>query len=316
MNLEAPEKLEIFLLLALRQEARFSVSGAAENTSAGNSFAAVAEQIPPSEAKKFERLRSNYENKSEPEKNEWREKIESLIGADAPVLDENIHRAHIDRALQKEIPAIRRLIESWLAPPARIEPEPIEIAAEFQPNEWLVKRVRRAFSRQFVTLGDLPVATDFDRLNGAQFARLVRLAGVGEVALACLRIPAVESVGAFLRRFPPEDARAIAARLKNLSPVSSERLAFAENLVHAAFETEPDPAAMLDYLGIRLVGASLCAAPQRLVYTQQKLPPEASRKFAEIVETECRRTPPETQREIGAEIEALAQTIAKTTVKA
>lgn len=364
MKKPSAKKLEIFLLLALRQSERerktLAVDADAETDEAPietdgadewrEIFSALAAQLDAGEAEKFERLRSNYASKSDGEKSVWRKRVENSIGADEFSIDENIHRSHVEAALEKEIQAIRKIVESSLplafqtqsAAAAQIETEieksavkPTEAARsgdeQTENNKWqndftgararLEKSVRRSFVAQFVALRDLPDARVFDRLSGAQLARLARLAGIREVALACARIKAVETVAGFLRRFEPEDGRAVAAQISDLpEKISDERLVFAENIVQSALEIESEPSGqMLDWIGIRLIGVLLCAREKtaaRVAYTKQKLPLETAPKLAEIIEFECSRIAPELRKKIGAEIERLAETVAKSTVKA
>lgn len=314
MNTNLPKKNEIFFLLALRQIARQnSVSAKIESESkdAGESlteadFPALLEQLNKKEAANLRGLLAKYRKKDEAEKSLWRERILSSIGADEEFIDETVHRSHIEDALQKEIPAIRKIINGALSG-AEIS------AAQNQNINLLEKNIRRAFASQFVSLGEIENAGAFDRLSGAQLARLVRRAGVREVSIACLRIEAVESVAAFIRIFPAEDARMIAAQLGNVPEISDERIAFAENLVHTAFEIEPNPSAMLDWVGIRLAGVLLCrSSPARIRFTQQKLPFEFAPRLPEMIEKNCLQTPFEMQKVIGGEIELLAETIAET----
>jgi hypothetical protein len=313
LNTSHPQKTEIFFLLALRQKARQSSfapliekadesSGIDENLTEED-FPALFEQMKPGESAKLRRLLANYQNKDEAEKAFWRERVESLIGADEDFIDDSIHPSHIENALQKEIPAIRRIIGNALS-------SSDASVAQNQNAGLPEKNIRRAFAAQFVSIREIETPTAFDRLNGTQLARLIRRAGVREVSIACLRIEAVEAVAAFIRNFPAEDARMIAAQLGNAPEVSEERISFAENLVHTAFEIEPNPSAMLDWLGIWLTGILLCrSTPARIAYTKQKLPLEFAPRLPEMIEENCRRTPLEMQREIGGEIERLAETL-------
>ncbi|HEY0428493.1 MAG TPA: hypothetical protein VGC76_11990 [Pyrinomonadaceae bacterium] len=310
MNKDRPQKNEIFLLLALNRTERANLTAPrAEDEFAGENlneedFPALFEQLSETQLMQFRRELSNYQNKNKAEREVWREKIGSAIGADEKFIDESVHRSHIENALKKEIPPIRKIISDALS---NFETS----AAENRHKRFLEKEIRRAFAAQFVSLREIENATAFDRLSGTLLARLIRLAGVGEVANACLRIEAVEAVAAFIRNFPAEDARMIAAQLGKAPEVSVERIAFAENLVHTAFEIEPNPSAMLDWLGIWLTGVLLCrSTPARIRYTEQKLPFEFALKLPEMIEEKCRLTPAEMQREIGGEIERLAVTIA------
>ena len=323
MHLQTTPKIEIFLLLALKQKARRDstappienseneTNDAGKNLTAED-FPALLEQLSAVDATELRERLGGYQNKSETEKDLWRENVEASIGADEQFIDDNVHRSHIENALQKEILPVRKIITDALSNAAAG-------AAQYLPDQknqkkyLLEKHVRRAFARQFVTLREIEKATAFDRLSGTQLARMIRLAGVHEVSTACLRIEAVEAVAAFIRNFPAEDARMIAAQLGAERQVSEERIAFAENLVHAAFEIEPNPSMMLDWLGIWLTGILLCQSPPaRVRYTGQKLPLEFALGLPAMIEEKCRRTPPAMQQAIGAEIERLAVTVAET----
>lgn len=341
MKKSAARKLEIFLLLALRQSARRRASDSAAPTSAETEletppevevdfaeeiFQAFSEQLNQPDAEKFERLRVNYQNKSEAERQKWRARIDATMrgardGDEDFLIDENVHRSRLEASLKSEIPAIRKIAARALPPAHRnLYAADGNEAEEDSPQKKsriparLEKTVRQTFAAQFVSLKDLRQAGAFDRLSGAQLARLVRFTGIREVAVACAGIKAVEAVAGFLRRFAPEDARAVAAQLSSLPKISDERLAFAENLVQRALEIEPQPSsAMLDWLGIRLVGILLCAPEResaaRVIYAEQKLPLEAEPKLSAIVHIECRKTPDALKRKIASEIERLAATI-------
>lgn len=336
MKPHTPKKSEIFLLLALRQPSRPrspSDASQAEKAQTGEEsreeiFPAFAEQMSAPDYENFERLRLDYQNEPDAEKQKWREQIQFSIGAAAEFsIDENIHRSHVEAALARENPAIQTIVRAVLPDIYQSGSEtnsPVEKTPTTQTKSIariaLEKTVCRTFAAQFVALRDLRNAKTFDCLSGAQIARLARLAGIREVAYACAGIESVESVGAFLRRFAPEDARAIAGQLSGLPKISAERLAFAESLVQTALATEPQPAsAMLDWLGIRLVGILLCAREEnsgaRVAYAEQKLPSETAPKFSELIETECRKTPDAIKRKIGAEIEKLAETVAASSAK-
>ena len=314
-----PSKTKIFLLLALEQKARRNPVlpekensedevNAPDESFSDADFPAFFEQFGADEAAQFRQLLSDFQNKTETERADWSARLKASIGRDEPFLDENIHHSHIENALLTETPAIRKIISDAVNDGAAKNVSP--------PNGkrfLLEKQVRRVFASKFVSLNEIENATAFDRLSGSQLARLVRLAGVREVSTACLRIEAVEAVAAFIRNFPAEDARMIAAHLASVPEISEDRIAFAEKLVHAAFEIEPNPSAMLDWLGVRLTGILLCRNDDRRVrYTQQKLPHEFSSRLPIIIDENCRRTPPAMQREIAAEIERLAVTVTET----
>ena len=315
MTAQTPEKLKIFLALACQSSATeicTAKDSAPENVenqsdakdvsdaSPNDFFSPIKKHLTNAEAAEFERLAANYQNKTEKEKAEWRGAVLRKIGNDEQLIDETVHPSHVNDALRREIPAVRKIVEK-------------ESSDAVSPLE---KNVRRAFAKQFIARRDLPKPTAFDFLNGAELARLIRLAGIREVALACVRIEAVEAVAAFLRTFPAEDARAVAAQLNGLRDSSEERLVVAETQVQTALEIEPQPTAMLDALGICLLGIALCGSTdERVRYTNQKLPLEAIEKLPEIIAEQCRRTPVDLQRKINVEVERLAVTIAGTNLR-
>lgn len=333
MRNNSPKKLEIFLWLALRQLSRRGITAEKESETTDSvetertssslmEISGLFEQLNKTEADKFKSLLADYNNKSDAEKEIWKKQIRSFVGTDETFLDENIHWSHIEEVLQKESPAIRRIVFNSLSESDKDHlKSPLNIREEIQTIEngrkskfrLIEKNIRQSFAKQFTALHDLQKPTAFDRLNGTQTVRLIRLVGIREVTFACARIKAVETVAAFLKRFSAEDARAIVTQLNNLPKTSSERLLFAENLVQIALETESQPSAMLDLLGIRLIGIRVCESPaNRISYTQQKLPREFAPELSEIIETQCRQTPANLQTEIASEIEQLAETIIKT----
>lgn len=321
MQNQSPDRLEIFLALALKSGAKQnsaakSVEETADETvfddSTHENFPAISAYLTEKESQKFKRLQADYQNKPEAEKVGWQTEILRKIGTDEQLIDETVHWSYVNEKLQKEISAVQKIIFNFL--PSEHQKAMNHSAGKLKENNRktnaLDKTVGRAFAKHFVSLPDLSKPTAFDRLNGAQLARLIRLAGIREVALACLQIEAVELVAAFLRRFSAEDAQAIAAQLNSLPKLSEERLSFAQNLVQTTLEIESQPSAMLDLLGIRLIGIALCdSLPKRVVYTKQKLPLEVAPQLSEIIEEQNRDTPKDLQREISAEVEQTAQTI-------
>jgi hypothetical protein len=308
MQNQSPDRLEIFLALALKSGARQTSAGnfmpAADDygEAANEKVSAVANYLTEKETEKFKRLQTNYRNKTETEKAEWLAEILHKIGTDETLIDETVHASYVSHALRQEVPAVQKILFNFLLPAhqAAVNTPSEKPKKNNHPHtDALEKSVRRAFAAQFVSLRDLSEPTAFDRLNGAQLARLIRLTGIHEVALACLQIEAVESVAAFLRIFSAEDAQAIAAQLNSVPEKSETRLAFAETLVQKTMEIESNPSAMLDLIGIRLVGVLLCDNPkERVIYTNQKLPIQIAPQLPKIIEEQCRRTPPNLQTEI------------------
>lgn len=317
-----PQKSEVFLLLAQRQNERLNNSSTEvsekDSAEAKDFFSEIALQMPAAEKKEFEKIRREFAEKSTREKSKWIDGIKKTIGNDEVLIDETIHWSHIKAALQKENPVIQQIVKNGLAESHRqnlTSGKTANISAS-AGNKNLERSVRAAFAGQFVSLRGLENADNFDKLNGIQLVRLMRLAGIREVAFACMNIEAVESVTGFLRRFAPEDAGAIAANLRSSPKISVARIDFAEELVKIALKREPQPAAMLDWLGMCLIGTMLCRKSARHIsYVEQKLPLEVMPKISEIVEDQCRQTSVKVQDSIKREIEELAETIRKQTAK-
>lgn len=206
----------------------------------------------------------------------------------APPLDEHLHHSHVTEALRGEPERVRRLVVAHLPPALAdacmralgmpVEDARVEVEGE-GPSTEIVAVVRRVFLSHFITLADVERPTPLDFFSGAELARLVRLLGVRETALACRGIPAVEAVAAFLKRFSPEDARAIATHIRTLTSVEPRRVANAGQHVQEALRAEPEPGAMLDRTGLRLLATALSGRARRasLRYAAQKLPVEAAR---------------------------------------
>lgn len=321
-------KLEIFLLLAERRRRALPDSGektgdiedfAGENDFPEKVFAALTAQSSAPNAEKLEHLRAAYEKKSAAEQQTWRQGVEdSLLAGGETFLDRRVHRSRVEAALEAETAAVAEIVRAGTSPESGSFPNrtPKTAAEPTMRRRRLEQYVRKRFADQFVRRENLAAATAFDDLDGAGLARLIRLAGVREVALACVRIDAVESVASFLRRFSAEDARAIAAQLNGLPKTAAERLSFAENFVQTALESQLKPASMLDLLGFRLIAITLCGAtPERVRYSEQKLPLEVVPKLSETINAQRRLTPIAMRGEIGREIERLAETTAKTTEK-
>ena len=326
----ADQKINVFLWLTVKNAAReksVSPKSAADNFLPDANPDAVGaekpddefsieipawaiEQLTTSEADKLRQSFAKFQKKSFAEQENWRAAIKARIGQDVDLIDAHIHRSHIESALARENAAMRKAIERIIGKTtvARFSAEKAENVSPLEKVVW------QNFLRQFIQIRDLTEIKVFDNLNGVQLARLIRWAGVEEVARACARIEAVETVAAFLRRFSTEDARIIAAQLNNLPATPVERIEFAENLVQTALDAEPNTAAMLDWLGLWLIGTMLCRSDERrIAYTQQKFPFEFSTQLTELIEAKCRETPESMQTRIAAEIEQLATVIIETT---
>lgn len=227
-------------------------------------------------------------------------------------LDEHVHPSHILEALRDEPPRVRALILRYLPPSfadACNGARQAEAWDGAEPPPELVALVRKVFLSNFVAPGELRNSSPLETLTGVELARLVRLLGVHETAVACRGIGRAEAVGSFLRRFSAENARAILAHMATLLKLEPARVTLAEGLVHEALEQQQEPEAMLDWLGMRVLAASLAAresSAERAAYVAQKLPVEAARALRRMVEDCGARYEHAVLRVIGREAESLA----------
>lgn len=230
-------------------------------------------------------------------------------------LDEHVHPSHILEALSDEPPRVRALILRYLPPSfaaacasAFDPPQP----APVEPPPQLVALVRKVFLSNFVTPGEVGNPSPLESLTGVELARLVRLLGVHETAVACRGIGRAEAIGSFLRRFSAENARAILTHMATLVKLEPARVTLAEGLVHEALEQQQEPEAMLDWLGMRVLAASLAArdsSAERAAYVAQKLPLEAARALRRMVADCSNRYEHTVLRDLGREAESLAQSL-------
>ena len=201
------------------------------------------------------------------------------------------------------------VVNNYAPQPATQAANARNAAASSQVDAGVMEVVRRAFLSRFAALSELRDPAPLDTLSAAELARLVRLLGVRETAIACRGIANVEAVTAFLRRFPAEDARAVATQIAALTDVEPARIVFAESLVHEALQREPEPGAMLDRVGLELLAITLAGHPApRLRYTAQKFPPEVADELRDKVAAHRGRATGDMHRRASAETEALAAT--------
>lgn len=230
-----------------------------------------------------------------------------------------MHPSHIIEALREEPASIRLLVLPHLPPVTAAEaalalgPAPPQAMGQpegREPAPKVLRVVRNTFFARFVWSDDLSEPNALDRLSGVELARLVRMSGIREVAVACRSLTTREDVEAFLWRFPAEDAGAIRGHIQRLADVDLQRVTFAERQVARALSVESEPAAMLDQIGMRLL--AICFAERdevSLRFTSQKLPVEAARGLREMAAA-CRgETERAMIRSVGEEVMMLAETL-------
>ncbi|HEX8455953.1 MAG TPA: hypothetical protein VF656_01425 [Pyrinomonadaceae bacterium] len=310
----------------------------------GDDGATDAEENSPSEFGLFDALgetarqslvrRAQWYTKLAPDKQRhWLARTLARAHPSVAQLDEHVHPSHILEVFRDEPPRVRALILRHLPAPLAaacagaldeqlatslaegsaqlpaVAPR-VEDAGEASPE--VVALVRKVFLSNFIAPFELRNPSSIESLTGAELARLVRLLGVRETAVACRGIDRAEAVGSFLRRFSAENARAILAHMRALVHVEPARVALSETLVHEALEHEQQPEAMLDRLGMRVLAAALAAREsesERAAYVAQKLPVEAARALRSMVGDCCARYEREMVRVIGREAESVAQSL-------
>lgn len=305
------ERLDVLLALALA----FNTGETAEARSSSSSEALQSlSALPSTDIKALERRAKWHARLAPDEGARWLARTLSRAHQSTRErlarIDEYVHPSHFIEALRAEPAPVQSLVlrhlppvsiefvaEALGVPPLTSERDeddaadspstrpPIETPAKSAPQPEVVDVVRREFLSRFVAADSLRAPKNLDLLSGAQLARIVRLLGVRETAIACRGEAARESVAAFLRRFSPEDARSIAAHINALTHIEPARVLLSERLVHSAMSAENTPEAMLDQIGMSVLAFSLAErddASRR--YTAQKLPVEAAKELAAIVE--------------------------------
>lgn len=248
-------------------------------------------------------------------------------------LDEHVHPSHVVEVLREEPRRVQVLILRYLprmlaAMSAVALDITLEVGEEKQrldkqladtnasrdaealdvvPAPQVVAVIRRMFLSHFVAADALRNPAALDLLPGIELARLVRLLGARETAVACRGIPAVEAVAAFLRRFSTEDAQAVAAHLAALTNIDPARIAFAEQLAHTALSAGQEPRVMINHAGMTLLAMAMVERDGSVRrYTEQKLPVEATNGLRQLIDEWSAYTDREMLRRVAKEVEALA----------
>jgi len=230
-------------------------------------------------------------------------------------LDETIHPSHLSQTLRDEPPRIRNIVLRHLpdqlarAVASGLECEARQIGSDAAapstatisllpsradhclPTADIITVIHRAFVSNFVCRHQLAKVCDFDRLSASNLLRLMRFLGIRETAIACRGICTVETLTAFLRRFPGEDSCAIASQMSSLHSIDRTRVTLAESRVQRALaiarpaELDGDGGTLLDRIGLLLVHRALRQrGTDAMRYTMQKLPIEAARELETGVE--------------------------------
>jgi hypothetical protein len=273
-----------------------------------------------------EALLRRFEKLSPADQSRWLASKLGRIRASTPEknrrFEKDIDPSQITDALRHESLRIQTLIVSML-PSSQAEPvaEALGLSSAIDADTLpsidqptvikLVDFVRQAFFAQFVSTTALNNPTPLDLLSGVELARLIRILGVRETAIACKGISAVETVTAFLKRFSAEDAHAIVFHLTALKAVESERIAFAETIARKALNQESEVAStMLDRVGLALLAIVLDTfGALRRRHTTQKLPLAAARELDELLNGTQTYSDHEMAHRIVAEAQSLAENL-------
>lgn len=224
--------------------------------------------------------------------------------------------AALKLVLPSNSPHDRALTEGLASDGPLVSDNHESLAADRAHTREIFVIVQRVFLSHFVTIDELRQPRDLDLLTRAELARLVWLLGVRETAIACRGIPAIEALAPFLRRFPAEDARAIASHIPNLTNIEPQRVAFAEQLINASLSLELAPKVVLNHIGMQMLAVSLGASDaQRWRFTAQKIPVEVAKELVEMIAHHRHHDKPEMIGRIAEEIEALAAKLRRETVK-
>ncbi|HKR13345.1 MAG TPA: hypothetical protein VJT15_14880 [Pyrinomonadaceae bacterium] len=303
-------RLETLIALAL------SKRWATENEASDESdLARMLAELNAADRKTALDLTQRFESLSPVEQSRWLASRVARIRASSPERErrftEDIHPSQIVDALRNEPPRIQALIVDAL-PLHRAEVAgELGVSSDTAPlTGKIADVVRRSFFARFVPTAALNDHTALDLLSGVELARLIRLLGVRETAIACKGVTAVEAVTAFLKRFSAEDAHAIRFHLASLKTLAPERIGFAETVVRNAIDDGSIEASTLDQVGLTLLAMVLAESNRlRRRHTAQKLPLAASRQLDELLNGGLPQCEPEMARHIIVETHSLAATL-------
>jgi hypothetical protein len=308
-------------------------SGGLTEDSAGAAPLELLTGLATSEQKILEEKLVSLQSSTPAEQSNWVAatlgRVIAVKSTESARLDESVHPTQVLEALRVEPPRIQALVARNL--PGQIadvapgeglclldfgfERQSLEGSAldgelAGSPPKEVISVVRRAFLSNFSKVEDLTSTGCLDSLKPIELARLVRLLGVHETAIACRSIAEVETVASFLSRFAAEDSRAIAMSMLAIEGLEAARADFAEQAVQSAIGEGLEGAAALDRIGLSLLAIELDGwLPARRRYTEQKLPVEAVRSLTRVRADRRLRPDASTARKIALDIEKMAEKV-------
>jgi hypothetical protein len=298
--MENTNQIRIETLMALALSKRWPRPEMAEVEESDSDLTRVLAELSSADRKAVVDLKRRFEKLSPAAQNRWLASRVGRIRASSPErerrFNEDIHPSQIVEALRDEPERIQTLVA---------------VSLDRTPTSTKIGEVaRRAFFAQFVPTSALQNHTALDLLSGVELARLIRLFGVRETAIACKGVAAVETVTAFLKRFSAEDAHAILFHLSSLTAVEPERIVFAGTVVRNAIDEGVIEASTLDRVGLTLLAMVLVESDElRRRHIAQKLPLAASRQLDELLQSGLPECDPKTAQHIVAETHSLAATL-------
>jgi hypothetical protein len=241
-----------------------------------------------------------YEALSPEEKKHWQSRILKRIKTSGARLDKDVHYTQIAEVLKGEPIYIRNFILKHL-PGAMVasvnsvfdskssnnQTEPARGVA-VHPN--IEALLRQRFLSNFVVQEDLSEVKPLSLLSGKNLLLLLQQLGRDEIAIVCRGIKDIENLASFLRMFDPVDAQAIVERVATLRTIEKKRINKAESLVKEIWQSEINPSAIVQIIGIHKLAAALaCKNDLSVRYTMQKLAVDLALKLHERVDEVCEK---------------------------
>lgn len=318
-----PVRRDILLALAITFH---EPQAAARGPAGAGEVLSLFSAAPAAERQALSRRHEWYRTLPPQEQRHWlRHTLEGARGnsaASRASLDEHLSPSHIAAALESEPARVRALVLGRL-PASLAEPAASALAAGgaeaagathglagVTPDRKILSLLESVTLSRFVTRDMLRSPSALDDLSAAEMVRLARLLGAREVALACRGVANVESVAAFIRRFPAEEARAIITYLTAPADVEPPRIAHAERLLGELLGAGTEPDALINEAGMHLLALALSGRePAAAAYALQKFPVHVERGLSRLIAEANARGDEGAARPVAAEVEFFAASL-------
>jgi hypothetical protein len=293
------DTLRLETLLALSLSERWPSGNGSATAETDSDLPVPLNTLKTSDQRAIRILLRAYRKLTPPDQDEWRAnrltRIRTVSRERNRRFDRSIHTSQIVEALSDEPKLIQTIITRTLPASHRnrvaaalnleIPDATSDHLLDHSSRPPIVNIVCQGFFERFVDADNLKDAVAFDLLSTIELARLIRVLGARETAIACQGIAAVEAVTAFLKRFSAEDTHAIVSNFSVVKTVDPERLQIAEQLVQRAINAGSGAAAaMLDRVGLSLLAIVLeTRGPLRRRHIVQKLSIQAAGEVGELM---------------------------------